>query len=208
MCIQENHQNKVAFLVFYVDDILLTGNDVGYLIDIKNWLATKFQIKDLGEAQYVFGIQIIRDRKNRTLALSQATYIDKMLTRYSMQNSKKGLLPFRHGVHLSKEQCPKTPQEIEDMRRIPYASAVGSLMFVMLYTKPDICYAVGIVSRYPSKSRLDHWTAVKNILKYLRRTRDYKLVYGAKDLILIRYTDFDFQTDKDSRKSSQDQRSL
>ncbi|KAL4038590.1 hypothetical protein IC575_002212 [Cucumis melo] len=119
-----------------------------------------------------------------------------------MQNSKKGLLPFRHEVHLSKEQCPKTPQEVEDMRHIPYVSAVGSLMYVMLCTRPDICYAVGIVSRYQSNPGLDHWTAVKIILKYLRRTRDYMLVYGAKDLILTGYTDSDFQTDKDSRKST------
>ncbi|KAA0040367.1 gag/pol protein [Cucumis melo var. makuwa] len=196
------NKGKVAFLVLYVDDILLIGNDVGYLTDVKAWLATQFQMKDLGETQYVLGIQIIRDRKNKTLALSQATYIDKMLVRYSMQNSKKDLLPFRHGVHLSKEQCPKTPQEIEDMRRILYASAVGSLMYDMLYTRPDICYAVGIVSRYLFNPGLDHWTAVKIILKYLRRTRDYMLVYGGKDLILTGYTDSDFQTDKDSRKST------
>ncbi|KAA0063766.1 gag/pol protein [Cucumis melo var. makuwa] len=196
------NKGKVAFLVVYVDDILLIGNDVGYLTDVKAWLAAQFQMKDLGEAQYVLGIQIIRDPKNKTLALSQATYIDKMLVRYSMQNSKKGLLPFRYGVHLSKEQCPKTPQKVEDIRRIPYASAVGSLMYVMLYTRPDICYAVEIVSRYQSNPRLDHWTAVKIILKYLRRTRDYMLVYGAKDLILTGYTNSDFQTDKDSKKST------
>ncbi|TYK11909.1 gag/pol protein [Cucumis melo var. makuwa] len=153
------NKEKVVFLVLYVDDILLIGNYVGYLTDVKAWLAAQFQMKDLGEAQYVLRIQIIRDRKNKTLALSQATYINKMLVQYSMQNSKKGLLPFRHGVHLSKEQCPKTPQEVEDMRRIPYASAVGSLMYVMLYTRPDICYAVGIVSRYQSNPGLDHWTA-------------------------------------------------
>ncbi|TYK05426.1 gag/pol protein [Cucumis melo var. makuwa] len=97
------NKGKVAFLVLYVDDILLIENDVGYLIDVKTWLAAKFQMKYLGEAQYVLGIQIIRDHKNKTLALSQATYIDKMLVQYSMQNSKKGLLSFRHGVHLSKE---------------------------------------------------------------------------------------------------------
>ena len=184
--------DKVAFLVLYVDDILLIGNDVGYLTDIKNWLATQFQMKDLGEAQYVLGIQIFKNRKNRMLALSQASYIDKMLSRYSIQKSKRGLLPFRHGVHLSRKQCPKTPQEVEDMRHIPYASAVGSLMYVMLCTRPDICYAVGIVSRYQSNQGLDHWTTVKNILKYLRRTRDYTLVYGSKDLILTGYTDSDF----------------
>ena len=194
--------STVAFLVLYVDDILLIGNDVGILTDIKHWLATQFQMKDLGEAQFVLGIQIVRNRKNKTLALSQASYIDKMLIRYKMQDSKKGLLPFRHGVHLSKEQSPKTPQEVEDMKHIPYASAVGSLMYAMLCTRPDICYAVGIVSRYQSNPGRTHWTAVKNILKYLRRTRDYMLMYGAKDLILTGYTDSDFQTDVDTRKST------
>ena len=67
-----------------MNDILLIENDVGYLIDIKIWLATQFQMKDLGESPYVLKIQIIRDPKNKTLALSQATYIDKMLVRYSM----------------------------------------------------------------------------------------------------------------------------
>ena len=162
----------------------------------------QFQMKDLGDAQYVLGIQIVRNRKNKTLAMSQASYIDKMLSRYKMQNSKKGLLPYRYGIHLSKEQCPKTPQEVEDMRNIPYASAVGSLMYAMLCTRPDICYSVGMVSRYQSNPGRDHWTAVKNILKYLRRTKDYMLMYGTKDLILTGYTDSDFQTDKDTRKST------
>ena len=103
-------------------------------------------MKDLGNAQYVLGIQIVRNRKNKTLAMSQTSYIDKMLSRYKMQNSKKGLLPYRYGIHLSKEQCPKTPQEVEDMSNIPYASAVGSLMYAMLCTRPDICYSVGIFS--------------------------------------------------------------
>ena len=81
-------------------------------------------MKDLREVQFVFGIQIVRNRKNKILALSQASYIDKILVLYKMQDSKKGLLPFRYRVHLSKEQSPKTPQEVEDMRHIPYESAV------------------------------------------------------------------------------------
>ncbi|KAL4016333.1 hypothetical protein IC575_023981 [Cucumis melo] len=202
-CVYKRIINKsVAFLVLYVDDILLIGNDIGLLTDIKQWLATQFQMKDLGEAQFVLGIQIFRDRKNKMLALSRASYIDKIVVKYSMQNSKRGLLPFRHGVTLSKEQCPKTPLDVEEMRHIPYASAVGSLMYAMLCTRPDICYAMGIVSRYQSNPGLAHWTAVKTILKYLRRTRDYMLVYGSKDLILTGYTDSDFQTDRDYRKST------
>ena len=95
-----------------------------------------------------------------------------------------------------------TPQEEEDMRRIPYASAVGSLMYAMLCTRPDICYAVGVVSRYQSNPGQEHWIAVKHVLKYLRRTRDYMLVYSGGDLNLLGYTDSDFQSDKDSRKST------
>ena len=195
-------ESSVVFLILYVDDILLIGNDVGVLSSVKEWLSKQFQMKDLGEASYVLGIQIIRDRKNRLLALSQASYIDKVLTRFSMQHSKKGLLPTRHGVVLSKEHCPKTPQEEEDMRRVPYASAVGSLMYAMLCTRPDICYAVGIVSRYQSNPGKEHWIAVKHILKYLRRTRNYMLIYSGSDLKPIGYTDSDFQSDRDSRKST------
>ncbi|KAA0026286.1 gag/pol protein [Cucumis melo var. makuwa] len=173
----------------------------GLLTDIKQWLAAQFQMKDLGEAQFVLGIQIFGDCKNKMLALSQASYIDKIVVKYSMQNSKRGLLPFRHGVTLSKKQCPKTPQEVEVMRHIPYASAIGSLMYAILCTRPHICYAVGIVNKYQSNPELAHWIVVKTILKYLRRTRDYILLYGSKDLILTGYTDSNFQTHRDSRKS-------
>ncbi|KAK6120832.1 hypothetical protein DH2020_045427 [Rehmannia glutinosa] len=88
------------------------------------------------------------------------------------------------------------------MSRIPYASAVGSLMYAMLCTRPDICYAVGVVSRYQSNPGEEHWVAVKHILKYLRRTRDYMLVYSSGSLETIGYTDSDFQGDIDSRKST------
>ena len=132
------------------------------------------------------------DRKNRMLGLSQAGYIDKILAGFSMQNSKKGLLPFRHGVPLSDDQRPKTLEEEKTTRQVPYALAVGSFMYAMLCTRPDICYSVGMVSRYQSNLGQKHWDSVKHILKYLRRTKDYMLVYHCKDLIPIGYTDFDF----------------
>ncbi|KAL4010631.1 gag/pol protein [Cucumis melo var. makuwa] len=93
-------------------------------------------------------------------------------------------------------------KKLEDISNIPYAFVFGSLMYAMLCTRPDVCYSVGMVSRYQSNPGRDHWTAVKNILKYLRRIKDYMLVYGSKDLILTGYTDSDFQTDKDARKST------
>ena len=106
------------------------------------------------------------------MGLSQAAYIEKVLSRFSMDNSKKGLLPFRHGLAFSKDQCPKTQEERDRMARVPYALAVGSLIYAMLCTRPDICFAIGMVSRYQSNPGLEHWTAVKHILKYLRRTKD------------------------------------
>ena len=202
-CVYKRIQaQKVVFLVLYVDDILLIGNDKQVLSGVKDWLHKQFDMKDLGEANYILGIKLIRDRKNKLLALSQASYIDKILVRFNMENSKRGSLPFRHGIHLSKEQSPKTPEQKERMSRIPYASAVGSLMYAMLCTRPDICYAVGVVSRYQSDPGEEHWIAVKHILKYLRRTRDYMLVYSSGSLETIGFTDSDFQGDIDSRKST------
>ena len=72
------HESKVVFLILYMDNILLIGNNVGKLSDIKVWLTKQFDMKDLGEAAYVLGIRIFRDRKNRQLAFSQASYIDKI----------------------------------------------------------------------------------------------------------------------------------
>ena len=185
-CVYKRIQaQKIVFLVLYVDDILLIGNDKQVLSGVKDWLHKQFDMKDLGEANYILGIKLIRDRKNKLLALSQASYIDKILVRFNMENSKRGSLPFRHGIHLSKEQSPKTPEQKERMSRIPYASAVGSLMYAMLCTRPDICYAVGVVSRYQSDPGEEHWIAVKHILKYLRKTRDYMLVYSSGSFFFI-----------------------
>ena len=119
-----------------------------------------------------------------------------------MQNSKKCLLSFRHEVPLFDDQRPKTLEEENMMRQVPYDSTVGSLMYAMLCTRPDICYSVGMVSRYQSNPRPKYWQAVKHILKYLQRTIDYMLVYRSEDLIPIGYTDLDFQSDLDFRKST------
>ena len=121
---------------------------MGMLSTVKVWLANTFDIKDLGEASYILGIKLFLDRKQRIMELSQATYIEKVLSRFFIDNSKKGLLPFRHGLAFSKDQCPKTQEERDRMVGVPYASAVGSLMYVMLCTRPNICFAIGMVSRY------------------------------------------------------------
>ncbi|KAK8569060.1 hypothetical protein V6N12_007592 [Hibiscus sabdariffa] len=192
----------VSFLVLYVDDILIIGNDIPTLQSIKTWLSSCFSMKDLGDAAYILGVKIYRDRSRRLLGLSQSTYIDKVLKRFSMEESKRGFLPMRHGISLSKEMCPSTPQERERMSQIPYASAIGSIMYAMICTRPDLSYALSMTSRYQANPGEGHWTAVKNILKYLRRTKDVFLVYGGEEELRIKgYTDASFQTDKDDSRS-------
>eukprot|EP00253_Pinus_taeda_P003888 PITA_03888 len=93
------------------------------------------------------------------------------------QDSKLMKIHIPVGVKLSAEQCPKTQEEEEDMSRVPYASVVGNLMYAMVCTRPDIAHAVGVLSRFMSKSRKEHWATMKRVFKYLRGTSEYGLYY-------------------------------
>ena len=130
--------SSVAFLVLYVDDILLIGNDIEMLESVKAYLNKSFSMKDLGEAAYILGIKIYRDRSRRLIGLNQSTYLDKVLKKFRMDQSKKGFLPMLQGKILSKAQCPATADEREKMSVIPYASAIGSIMYAMLCIRPDV----------------------------------------------------------------------
>ena len=155
----------VAFLVLYLDDILLIANDIEFLDSIKGYLNKNFSIKDIGEDAYILGIKIYRDRLRHLIGLSQRTYLDKFLKKFKMDQSKKGFLPVLQGVKLSQTQSPTTVEDREKMKVIPYASAIGSIMYAMLCTKPDVCLAISIAGRYQSNPGVEQWTAIKNILK-------------------------------------------
>ena len=207
--IEEDHcvyvkRSKGSFIILslYVDDILLAGNDMEMIIATKGWLSSNFEMKDMGEADYILGVKILRDRSKKLLGLSQQTYIKKVLERFQMHNCKPIDTPVAKNVSLSLDMCPKTKDEKEKMARVPYANAVGSLMYAMMCTRPDICYAVGLVSRFQSNPGLAHWKAVKRILRYLKGTADYVLCYQGSDLRMIGYSDADWGSDLDERKST------
>ena len=90
------------------------------------------------------------------IGLSQQMYIKEVLKRFSMENSKRNLLPLRHGIYLSKKMCPDTPEEIQCMSKIPYASAIESLMYAMLCTRPNIALAINVTSRYQTNLDEEH----------------------------------------------------
>ncbi|KAK1695566.1 hypothetical protein QYE76_012263 [Lolium multiflorum] len=194
--------SSVAFLILYVDDILLIGNDIELLSSVKGYLNKSFSMKDLGEAAYILGIKIYRDRSRRLIGLSQSTYLDKILKKFRMDESKKGFLPMLPGKVLSKTQGPATTDERERMSKIPYASAVGSIMYAMLCTRPDIAHVVSLTSRYQSDPGMELWTSGQEYLKYLKRTKDMFLCYGGdQELVVTGYTDASWNTDPDDSKS-------
>nr|GEW17435.1 hypothetical protein [Tanacetum cinerariifolium] len=175
--------SDVVFLILYVDDILIMGNNIPRLKEVKDYLRKCFSMKDLGEAAYILGIKIYRYRSRRLIGLSQSAYIDKILKKYNMHNSKKGYLPMEVKHDLSNELCASIPEEVVAyMKKVHYASAVGSIIYAVRCIRPDVAFAQNLVSRYQQNPEKLHWVAVKHILKYLRNTRDMFLVYGVNQI--------------------------
>ncbi|GJZ35411.1 retrotransposon protein, putative, ty1-copia subclass [Tanacetum coccineum] len=165
-------------------DILIIGKNIPVLQDVKSYIRRCFAMKDLGEAAYILGIKIYRDRSERLIGLCQSAYIEKILKRFFMENSKRGSIPMQEKLKLSKSQGASTPAEVKRMQNVPYALAVGSIIYV-------------------NPGEL-HLTAVKNILKYLLNTKDMFLVYESDIKLELRVscnTDVGYLTDADDLKS-------
>ena len=121
-------------------------------------------MKDMGEISNAIGIKIKRDRSQGILGLSQKPYINKIFERFRMKNCSPGLALIVKGDKFSLNQCPSNDLKREEMKNISYASAVRSLMFAQVCTRPDITYAVGMLGRYQSNPALKHWRAAKKFM--------------------------------------------
>ncbi|GJR32880.1 retrotransposon protein, putative, ty1-copia subclass [Tanacetum coccineum] len=201
---QKASGSNITFLILYVDDIIIMGNYISSLQSVNDYLGKCFAIKDLREATFILGIKIYRDRSKRLIGLGQHAYIDKILKRYKMDNSKRGHIPMQERLDLNKTQGASTPKEVKRMQNVPYALAVGSIMYAIRCTRPDVAFAQNITSRFQQNPGESHWTAVKNILKYLRNPKDMFLVYGGNPKVKVRvdcYCNAGFETDIDDMKS-------
>ncbi|XP_062021418.1 secreted RxLR effector protein 161-like [Rosa rugosa] len=159
----------------------------------------------MGEAAFVLGIEIKRDRERKALGLCQRNYIDRVLKRFAMETCKAGESPMSKGDKLHSGQCPKNSLEKKEMDKRPYARLVGSLMYAQVCTRPDIAFSVGVLARYKSNPGNDHWVAGKKVLRYLQKTKDYMLVYRRiedQDLEIIGYTYSDYKGCIDDLKST------
>ncbi|KAH9650169.1 hypothetical protein KPL70_026264 [Citrus sinensis] len=192
------------YLLLYVDDMLIASKNRDEIERLKKQLASEFEMKDLGDAQKILGMEIRRDKKNGSVWLTQKSYLKKVLERFGMDDKTKPVCtPLAPHFKLSSSSCPKSQEESDYMARVPYASVVGSLMYAMVYTRPDISQAVSMVSRYMHNSGKKHWLAVKWILRYLYGTVDVGLLFK-KDCgqQCVGYCDSDFTGDLDKRRST------
>ena len=169
-CYVKKFADSYIILALYVDDMLIAGSSMTELTRLKQQLAENFEMKDLGPAKQILGMRIFRNRSEGTLKLSQEKYIEKLLDRFNVGDAKTRNTHLGTHLKFSKKQCPQTNEEESHMSRIPYASAVGSLMYAMVCTRPDIAHAVGVVSRFLSNPVKEHWEGVKWILRYLKGT--------------------------------------
>ena len=198
------YTNGKIFLLLYVDDILLVGKEKFEIDMLKRQLHSEFEMKDLGEAKKILGIEIKRKRPGR-ITLSQQQYLSKVLDRFNMNKAKPVSTPLAPHFKLSKEQSPKTESERIYMDKVPYASCVGSLMYAMVCTRPDLAQAMSIVSRFISDPGESHWDALKWIIRYVKGSIDIGLIYDQKmnnsDLV-VGYVDSDYAGCLDTRRST------
>lgn len=201
-CFFKRYHSIYIILLLYVDDMLVAGPDIDEIKNLKMQLSKEFDMKDLGPARKILGMQITRDKQRGVLQLSQAEYINRVLQRFNMGNAKPISTPLGSYFRLSKDRYPQTEEERESMANILYASAIGSLMYTMVCTRPDIGHAVGVVSRFMSNPGKSQWEAVKWILRYLRDTKEKCLCFSKDELKVHGYVDEDFAGEVDHLRST------
>lgn len=149
-CVYHNKADdgSMIYLVLYVDDMLKAAKSKSDIQKLKDLLSAEFDMKDLGAAKKILGMEIHREREKKKLFLSQKSYIQKVLSRFGMSNAKPIDTPSTTNIHLSADSESKSVAEQEYMSRVLYSNAVGSLMYAMVCTRPNLAYVVSVASRF------------------------------------------------------------
>ena len=185
-------------LVVYVDDIIIVGPSIDWICNFKAIIQQKFSIKDLGQAEWILGISVSYDKKNKTLKLQQSKYIDDLLCRFGMVDCKPASTPAVSGMVLG------ASSKLDEVAAKKYRSLVGSLLYAATSTRPDIAYSVSYLSRFMANPDVQHLSAAKRVLRYLKGTKEKGLVYSgnAAAKSLIGYSDADWAGDSERRSTS------
>ena len=184
---------NIQLVNVHVDDFSLYASNQE-LVDTIEVLKTSFDIKLLGPVHEYLGINIERIRNEKKVLISQCSKIDELLKQYKMEECNPCYTPLDPNHDFIVTANEKQPD-------VPYREAIGKLLYLSSNSRPDIATAVSILSRYSTNFTNTHWKAVKRIFRYLKGTRDLKMVIQPKDLVLHGYCDADWAGDKNSRRS-------
>ena len=186
-CIFFKHNNtQVVYVALFVDDFFLFYNDKSEVENLKKTFQKHFKIKDLGSVKNCIGMEVERDRNKKTIKLTQKQYLNNVLQKYGMINSKPVSSPIEFNTKLEHNATNK-----ECKADIPYQSAIGSLLYLAVCSRPDISFAVTYLSQFNNSYGTEHWTAVKRIMRYLNGTKDKGLLYTNDESDIIGYSDAD-----------------
>ncbi|PSC67594.1 Retrovirus-related Pol poly from transposon TNT 1-94 [Micractinium conductrix] len=188
--------SKPAYLLTYVDDILIVTPKTTSSAAIKQKLMAAFEARDLGNATFFLGMDLIRDRTAKTIKLAQSRNIKDLLSKYGMDDAKTASTPANASIKLTKQGTPL------DTQTHSYSALVGSLMYLSICTRPDIAQAVGALARHMANPTTDHWTAAKTVLRYLTGTPDIGITFGAGPPGLQVFCDADHAGDIDTRRTT------
>lgn len=177
----------------YTDDV--TGISVSdeEAKTAKRELGERYDMTDLGGLTYVIGIKVDHDPKTGSISISQPAYCERLLKRYGMENCLLKRTPLTPGVILTKSTCPLSLDDQKFMADKPYRSILGGLMFLMIATRPDLGFAVNLLSSFASNPGPAHWKEMVHVLGYIRNTMEYKITYHRKaSLQPVGYVDADY----------------
>jgi transposase InsO family protein len=200
---RETDSGIIIFAV-HVDDILSAASSSVENDHFKEQLKSLWDISDLGPAKYALGIAITRHRSDKTISISQSSFIDRVVDRFGQSDAQPADTPMVAGLHLQRpdKASPAPPEVSEWAERTPYRELVGSLNYIAVATRPDIAYAVGRLASFLDCYRPEHWSAAIRILRYLKGTRDLQLVLGGRSsLSLVGHSDSDYANCKDTSRS-------
>ena len=183
--------SNILVIAAHVDDCAMTGHSGKLITVYKAKLNDKFPLTDLRSINSLLGIQVTCDRAACTISLSQKSYINAILARFRMADAKSYPTPMVPAASYSICDSPSSPTDLARMRKVPYRKAIGSLMYAAVATHPDIAFAVSTLSQFLENPGEAHWQAVKHVFRYLARTCDHALTYGAERHELLGYTDAD-----------------
>ena len=192
------HDNDIILLVIYVDDSLFMGSNPRYLFQKKKEFMTKWECRDLGAAKEYLGMRITRDRKKRILLLDQISYAEKVIKRFNLQNAKPARTPLP-SVYIPAPYKKETTPAL----RSRYQSVIGSLLYIMLGTRPDIAYAVIKMSQFSANPSEEHLQKALYIVRYLATHQSLCIRYNGLSLSgFLSYSDTDWAGDVETRRST------